>query len=124
MGVFYIDKVDVQINSGLVTVDCRNISGKVLKDQTLDDDNIYPKDVYAYTVEDFLDKAGIEDYNIQQPSDPETAWQLGMEFPPEMDRLTALNELIKASLNWVVRETLDGEIVAGSEVSYQPIKTW
>ena len=45
-----------------------------------------------------------------------------MEFPPEMDRLTGLNELIRASLNWVIRETLDGEIIAGSEVSYQPIK--
>ena len=31
MGVFYIDKVNVQINSGLVTVDCRNISGEGFK---------------------------------------------------------------------------------------------
>ena len=53
----------MQINSGLITVDCRNISGKVLKDQTIDGDNVYPKDVYAYTVEDFLQKAGIEDYD-------------------------------------------------------------
>ncbi len=121
MGVFYLDRVKMETAGETTTVECRNISGKLLKDQTLNAHWSYPKDVYAYVVEDFLTKAGITDYDIQQPPDPQTAWQLGMKFPVDMDRLTALNELIRSSLNWVVRETLDGQIVAGSQVSYQPI---
>lgn len=121
MGVFYVDRVTMETHGETATVECRNISGKLLKDQMLNAHYSYPKDVYAYVVEDFLTKAGVTDFDIQQPPDPLTAWQLGMTFPVDMDRLTALNELIRSSLNWVVRETLDGQIVVGSEVSYQPI---
>lgn len=121
MGVFYADRVTMETHGETATVECRNISGKLLKDQMLNAHYNYPKDVYAYVVEDFLTKAGVTDFDIQQPPDPLTAWQLGMTFPVDMDRLTALNELIRSSLNWVVRETLDGQIVVGSEVSYQPI---
>lgn len=121
MGVFYVDRVTMETHGETATVECRNISGKLLKDQMLNAHYNYPKDVYAYVVEDFLTKAGVTNYDIQQPPDPLTAWQLGMTFPVDMDRLTALNELIRSSLNWVVRETLDGQIVAGSDVSYQPI---
>lgn len=121
MGVYYADRVTMESRGETVTVECRNISGKLLKDQMLNADYNYPKDVYAYVVEDFLTAAGITDFDIQQPPDPLTAWQLGMTFSPDTDRLTALNTLIAASLNWVIRETLDGEIVAGSAVSYTPI---
>lgn len=121
MGVFYVDHVSMETAGETVSVECRNISGKVLKDQTLNADYNYPKDVYAYVVEDFLDKAGVEKYKVQQPPDPGTAWQLGLRFPVDMDRLTALNEMIRSSLNWVIRETLDGEIIAGSAVSYDEI---
>lgn len=118
MGVFYVDRVLMETAGETVSVECRNIAGKVLKDQTLNADYNYAKDVYAYVVEDFLTKAGIEKYKVQQPPDPGTAWQLGLRFPVDMDRLTALYEMIRSSLNWVVRETLDGEIIAGSTVSY------
>ena len=121
MGVFYADRVTMETYGETANVECRNISGKILKDQKMNGQYSYPKDVYAYVVEDFLAKTGVPSFNIQQPPNPETAWQLGMVFPPDMDRLTALNELIRSSLNWVLRETLDGQIVAGSEVSYPPI---
>ncbi|MGI6079072.1 MAG: hypothetical protein ACOYCB_13125, partial [Fastidiosipilaceae bacterium] len=84
MGVFYLDRVKMETAGETTTVECRNISGKLLKDQTLNAHWSYPKDVYAYVVEDFLTKAGITDYDIQQPPDPQTAWQLGMKFPVDM----------------------------------------
>lgn len=54
-----------------------NISGKLLKDQMMDGQNYYPKDVYAYIVEDLLTAAGITDYDVQPPDDPLTAWWPG-----------------------------------------------
>lgn len=122
MGVFYVDRVSMDVNGETASVDCRNISGKLLKDQKMDGQNYYPKDVYAYIVEDLLTAAGIADFDVQQPDDPLTAWQAGLSFPPDMDMLTALNEMIKISLNWVVRETLDGQLIAGSTVTYDTIK--
>jgi|GEM_PF-372318 len=120
MGVFYCDRIDMTAAGETITVDCRNISGKLLKDQTFDANNSYLILPYSDTVEALLDNAGITDYDIQ-PSVGETPWSLGLEFPPDMDMLTGFLEMIGISLNWVARETLDGQIIAGSTVTYQPI---
>lgn len=121
MGVFYVDKVEMTVGESTISVDCRSMSGKLLKDQLMNADYKYEKKVYAYLLEEYLTKAGITNFDIQPPDNPETAWQLGMTFPVDMDRLTGLNLLIESSLNWVVRESLDGSIIAGSTVSYPPI---
>jgi hypothetical protein len=74
-------------------------------------------------VEALLTNAGITNFSIQQwEGNPLEAWQAGIQFPPDMDMLTGLMELIGTSINWVVRETLDGQIIAGSTVTYDPIK--
>lgn len=120
MGVFYCDQIDMTAAGETITVDCRNISGKLLKDQTFDENNTYPNLPYSDTVEALLDNAGIADYDVQ-PSVGETPWRLGLEYPPDMDMLTGFLEMIGISLNWIARETLDGQIIAGSTVTYQPI---
>lgn len=120
MGVFFVDRVDMTAAGETITVDCRNISGKLLKDQTFDSNNSYPILPYSDTVEALLDNAGIADYDVQ-PSVGETPWSLGLEFPPDMDMLSGFLEMIGISLNWVARETLDGQIIAGSTATYQPI---
>lgn len=121
MGVFYVDSVDLQVNAGTISADCRSITGKMLKDQCFDENHLYEYDLYAYNLEAILVNAGISDYRIQQPDVPETAWKTGMEFPPDMSMLTGLNAYIRASLNWIARETLDGQIIAGSIKTYQPL---
>ncbi|NDL68009.1 hypothetical protein [Anaerotalea alkaliphila] len=121
MGVFCVDRVDMSVAQETVTVDCRNISGKVMKDQKVDGSYAYPKDVYAYVVEALLTNAGITDYQVQEPADPGTAWQAGMTFDPSTDYLTALTDLLTISLNWVARETMGGQIVVGSTATYQPL---
>ncbi len=120
MGVYYIDRVDMSTTGGTVSVDCRNISGKLLKDQSLDGYNSFPIMLYSDLVESLLRAAQLTDFNVQQS--PLGGWEMGMEFAPEVDMLTALNEIISASLNWTVRETLDGQIVAGSILTYDPLK--
>lgn len=118
MGTFYIDRVDMKAGAETVKVEGRNISGKLLKDQSFGNTNIFAKDVFAYTLEAVLQTAGIENYDIQQPDNPETAWQVGVEFPKGMAILDGLNELILMSRNWIIFEVLDGQIVAGSTVTY------
>lgn len=122
MGVYYVDRVDYGVASDTISVECRNISGKVLKDQKFDGLYSYPKDVYAYVVEDLLTNAGVSNFEVQQPADPLTAWQMGIEYPSDMDILTGLLKLIQMALNWQVRETMDGQILAGSALTYDLIK--
>lgn len=118
MGVFYVDRTEMSATGESVNLDLRNISGKLLKDQTFDENNSYPIDVYAYVAAAILDNAGISDYQIQQPPDPETAWQCGIEYPSDMDMLTGLNEFLKMALSWTAVETLDGQIIVGSSTNY------
>jgi len=118
LGTFYIDRVNVKVGAETLSVEGRNISGKLLKDQSFGSMNIFAKNAFAYTLEAVLQSAGIENYDIQQPDNPETAWQVGVEFPKDMAILDGLSELILMSRNWIICETLDGQIVAGSTVSY------
>jgi hypothetical protein len=118
MGVFYVDRTEMSATGDSVDLDLRNISGKLLKDQTFDENNSYPIDVYAYLVAAILDNAGIAAYQIQQSPDPETAWQCGIEYPSDMDMLTGLNEFLKMALTWTAVETLDGQIIVGSSINY------
>ncbi len=118
MGTFYVDRVNAKVGAETLTVEGRNISGKLLKDQSFGSNNIFSKNAFAYTLEEVLQSAGIENYDIQQPDNPETAWQVGVEFPKDMAFLEGLHELIMMSRNWIICENLDGQIVAGSIVTY------
>ena len=121
MGVQYIDRVSMGALQEMVSVEGRNITGKLLHDQTLDENNILTKKVYRNNVVELLENAGITDYNVQ-PAPVAPAWEYGVQYEPNMTMLDALNNLIQASLNWKVIETLDGEIVAGSTVTFEDIK--
>lgn len=121
-GVFYIDRVEMGTDSDEITIEGRNISGKFLKDQTWDEGTLYPIDVYAYNLIAMLVYAGIEDYDVQTPSNPLTAWEAGIEFLPQQTIEEGIKEYISMSLNWEIVEDLDGKIIAGSRVSYAPIR--
>jgi len=118
MGTFYVDRVDSKVGAETLKVEGRNISGKLLKDQSFGSMNTFVKNAFAYTLEAVLQAAGIENYDVQQPDNPETAWQVGVEFPKDMAILDGLHELIIMSRNWIICETLDGQIIAGSTVTY------
>lgn len=121
MGVQYIDRVDVGVLKKSTSLECRSITGKLLKDQTFDTDYLYSKQVYHLNVETLLDSAGIVDYEVQENLEP-GAWEFGISFPHNLSMLEGLFEMITASQNWKVIESLDGTIIAGSTVSYSNIQ--
>lgn len=121
MGVQYIDRVDIGVLKKSASLECRSITGKLLKDQTFDTDYLYPKQVYHFNVETLLDRAGIVDYEVQENVEA-GAWEFGISFPRNLSMLEGLFEMITASQNWKVIESLDGTIIAGSTVSYSNIQ--
>lgn len=118
ISVQYIDRADMGATKGEIGVDTRSISGKALKDQTFDENNEYPYQIYHLNVIDLLENAGITDYSVQDTG----TWQFGIKFPRNMSFLEGLNEMIDNSLNWKVVEDQDGKIIAGSTETYSPIQ--
>lgn len=121
LGVYYADHVNMGVTKSAVSIEGRSISGKLLKDQVLDENFEFPRQTYFLNVVKLLKDAGIEGYDVQSTADP-NAWEYGIRFMPSMGTFDALSEMIRASRNWAVIETMDGKIVAGSVVSYPPIQ--
>lgn len=119
MGVHFVDRVGMSVIKGIISIEGRSITGKLLKDQTLDSNNVYTKKAYRDNVVELLENAGISEYSVQPA--PEVPWEYGIEFSPNKNMLDALNELIRASLNWKVVETLE-EVVAGSTMTFEDIQ--
>ena len=121
MGVQYVDRVNMGVTKTHAAVEGRSISGKLLRDQSLNENHAFPFQTYYLNVVKLLRDAGIENYDVQSTADP-NAWKFGILFTPETGVLDALNELINAALNWVMLETMEGRIVVGSAVSYPPVQ--
>jgi hypothetical protein len=118
ISVQYIDRVAMGAKKDSVNTQCRNISGKLLVDQTLDEDTEYPYQTYHLNVIDLLDKAGVEEYLVQDTG----TWQFGLKFEPNTTFMSAIREFIENSLNWKIVEDQDGTIIAGSMVTYSEIQ--
>jgi len=106
MGSFYVDRTSFTVGRANVGVDARNSIGKYLKDQTFDERNIYVKQQIQLLLAQILASAGITNYYVG----PETA-ELGMEFSPNQDILSGINDVLTTIRDWQVREEPDGKVV-------------
>jgi len=118
ISIQYVDRADMGATRSGISVDARNASGKLLKDQTLDENNEFIFQTYHLNVVDLLDNAGITDFDVQDTGE----WEYGIELPKDMSYLEGLEEMINASLNWKVVEDQDGKIIAGSTVTFSDIQ--
>jgi len=106
MGSFYVDRTNFAVGRANVSVDARNSIGKYLKDQTFDERNVYSKVVTQSLLTQILTGAGITNYYVG----PETA-ELGMEFSPNQDILSGINDVLTTVRDWMIREEPDGKVV-------------
>lgn len=111
LGTFYIDRSNFTLLSETANVDGRNLIGKALKDQTLDESYKTGFNHINTIIENLLKHASldrnqyiIENSNIQN-------W---FDFNPNVDILKALEEIFKAMINWKMEERVDGTVVIGS----------
>lgn len=108
LGVYYIDRISTKTGDSKVTLDARSLSGKLLVDQSFDEDNIYPPDNLHTNIERILKNAGISSFRIQPSGDI-----AGMEFPPNMSVFDGLCEYLTLTNGWIMRELVTGVIVFG-----------
>ena len=121
LGVFYIDRIKKIVGERTIQLEARNASGKLLRDQSFDGDNVFSPDLLYAVIGQILDDAGVINYFVEITGD--TA---GMEFPPDMNYLDGLNEIIKVKSDWIIREKSSGTIVIGSPgyVQFSPSGTY
>lgn len=121
MGVQYVDRASMGVTKSHATIEGRSISGKLLREQSLDANHVFPRQTYHLNIIKLLEDAGIENYDVQATTGP-GAWQFGITFAPETKALDALNEMVKSALNWVMLETMDGQIAVGSLLAHPPVQ--
>jgi len=118
ISVQYVDRGDMGATRDSISVDARNASGKLLKDQSFDENNEFLFQTYYLNVVALLENAGITDYAVQDTG----TFEYGIKLPENMSYLEGLEEMINASLNWKVVEDQDGKIIAGSTVTFLDIQ--
>lgn len=117
MGVFYVDRTSFEVGGNL-KVDGRNLTGKLLKDQSFNDFNKFKIQAIEITVKAILQFAGIERFKVQ-----ESNMEVGAEFPSDMDLLTGLKEFVGIKPSWIITETLDGEVLIGDPNTFFPLQS-
>lgn len=111
MGSYFIDRSDYSVLRETVNVDGRNLIGKALSDQTLDENNVLPFDYIHNVLSTMFENANLStDQFLIETSTTQNSFQ----FEPNTSVLNALNEILKATINWKVEELFDGTIVVGS----------
>ena len=111
LGVFYIDRSNFKLLSETASVDGRNLIGKALKDQTLNEAYQTGYSLVSTIIENFMLHANLDSNQYLIELSSQSNW---FDFKPNMDINGALEEIFKATLNWKIAELVDGTIVIGS----------
>jgi hypothetical protein len=111
MGTFYIDRGDFSLLEDNVTVDGRNLLGKALRDQTLDDTCEFTWGRLDLTLRELLKNANLtkDQYLVEN-----TTVAKEFTFKPDDNILGAIEEILKSVIDWKIEELADGTIVIGS----------
>lgn len=111
LGSYYIDRSNFSLLKKDVSVDGRNLIGKALKDQTLDEQNTFAKEFIHTIFETMLTDANLSpDQFMIETSTQENSF----EFKSKSTYLKAMEEVFKSTINWKMEELMEGTIIIGS----------
>jgi hypothetical protein len=108
LGIYYLDRISTKTGDPLVQLSARNATGKLLKDQTFDEDRTFDGRTDAILAE-ILDAASMINYRIEPNTNQITA-----EFPPNMSYFDGIMAILSTIPDWQMREDVSGTIVIGS----------
>lgn len=111
MGTFYVDRTNFSVLSSTSSIDGRNLIGKALKDQTLNENVYFPYDIISNIITAILDNANLEvdQYEVEYDTNYRS-----YTFDPTKTPYSALEEIFRSMIDWKMEETVEGEIIIGS----------
>jgi hypothetical protein len=111
MGTYYVDRSDFSPLRADVGIDGRNLIGKALSDQSLDENNQFGYELIHLIIKTMFENANL---NTDQFLIEETTTMNSFTFDPNTSVLDASKEIFKALINWKAEELSDGTVVVGS----------
>lgn len=105
LGKFYIDRVSTSYPDESISVTARNSIGKLLKEQTFDENNRFQNETLKENLEAILQLSGIESCFV---GDPQKSWKL--TFEPNTDLQSGIEQVISLLPGWQLRENTDGMV--------------
>lgn len=105
LGIFFIDRANVAFPDEKVSVSARNAIGKLLKEQTFNEDNTFEAGALIDNMTSILQLAEVEDFFV---GDAGKAWKL--RFEPDVTILDGLKRVISLLPDWKVDETQSGRV--------------
>lgn len=108
LGIYYLDRIVTKIGDPQVTLSARNAVGKLLKDQSFDEDNIFGPATVTAILTAILDTAGIVSHRVEHTDD-----EITVEFSPDTSYYDGLQAIISTRPGWEIREDVSGTVVIG-----------
>ena len=105
LGRFYIDRVSTSYPDEGISVSARNGIGKLLKEQTFDENTSFALGTLRKNLEAILTLAGVESFFV---GDSTKMWNL--TFEPETDLQSGVQQVIALLPGWQLRENTDGTV--------------
>ena len=105
LGIFYIDRASVSYPDEKVSVSARNAIGKLLKEQTFNEDNAFEETTLQLNLQEILRLAEVEDFFVGNNTKP---WKL--RFEPDVTILDGIKRVISLIDGWKIDETANGVI--------------
>jgi len=105
LGIFYIDRASVSYPEEKVSVSARNAIGKLLKEQTFNEDNTFEETTLQLNFHEILRLAEVEDFFVGENA---KTWKL--RFEPDVTILDGIKQVISLLDGWKVDETAAGVI--------------
>ncbi|HBL84678.1 MAG: hypothetical protein A2Y17_11130 [Clostridiales bacterium GWF2_38_85] len=109
LGQFYIDRVSTAIPGNALSVSARNAIGKLLKEQTFDENISFTEATLQENLQAIFTLAGIENFFV---GDSPKVWKL--TFEPETTYLSGVEDVVALLPGWKVSENSDGTIGIGA----------
>lgn len=108
LGRFYIDRVSIGYPEQSISVSARNAIGKLLKEQTFDENTSFTAATLQENLTAILTLAEVESFFV---ADPQKAWKL--TFEPQGAILDGIQNVIQLLPQWQISENTDGTIGIG-----------
>ena len=109
LGKWYIDRVSTAIPGNNISVTARNAIGKLLKEQTFDEQTSFSEATLTDNLKAILAYGGVEDYFV---GDTGRSWRL--TFEPSDTLLEGIEDIIRLFGGWKIGENSEGIIGIGS----------
>ena len=111
LGNFLVDRTNFTLLGETISVTGRNLIGKVLKEQTLDENYVIPYGNLKTNLENLLVNANLskDQFIIEN-----TSIANRFDFKPNTTVFDAISEMLKSAIDWKIQEKVDGLIVIGS----------